>query len=134
MLVSLFSKIFKDEIGGRYPRAAPVVKTKRKDILSPIFYTAAPKCVFIRRLPRASHISRSCSKHRNDTVGQSASPARTVDIPWRSCSFRLSVSVADEKYRGLEHSFTDCFSGRFGPTCAHGFLFAFSLSSLELVC
>ena len=96
MLQNLFPRNFKEDIGGRYPRPAPVVKTVTEGLLLPHFCTAAPKCVSIGRLARASHISRPCC---DKSVGQSVSPARPVDIAWRGCSLRPSMSAADGKSR-----------------------------------
>ena len=109
-------------------------KRNRRGFSLSQFYTAAPKCVSIRRLARASHISRPCCEHYDESVGQSASPARPVDIQWRSCSFRPSASVADEKSRRLELPFRRLF---LRPTwlniCPRCFS-AICFSSLELVC
>ena len=53
MLQSLFSEIFKEDIGGRYPRAAPVVTTERKDICFRPFSTQQRPNVFLSDAWRA---------------------------------------------------------------------------------
>ena len=87
-----YCKSFFPKLQRRYRCKIPSYRSCREngtegDFLSPLFYTVAPECVSIRRLACASRISRPCCKHCDESAGQSASPARPVDIPWRSSSF-----------------------------------------------
>ena len=104
MQLSTFSDMFKENIDRWkiHPRAAPAVKMERKDIFVAYFLHSSAQCVSIRRLARASHISPPCCEYCDESVGESASPAHPVDIPYLSCSFRPSVSVADNKSSRFE--------------------------------
>ena len=127
MLLSLFCQILQEDIVRRYPRADTVVKTERKDVFVAYFLHSRAKCVSITRPACASHISRPCSLHCDESVGQSASLAHAVDIPWRSCSFRPSLSITDVKSRRLRLSFRRLFLRSFWPymcpLCMFAFLF-----------
>ena len=128
MLLSLLSDILQEEIVQRYPRAAPVVKTERKDkFVANFLHSSAQINVSITRPACASQISQPYSLHCDESVGQSASPASAVDIPWRSCSFRPSLSVADVKSCRLRLLFRRLFLRSFWPYMCPLCMFALSL-------
>ena len=121
-----FFELFIEDIGGRYIRAAPVVKKERKHILVAFFpQQRTNKCVSISRLARSSHISRPCCEHCDENVGQIASPARPVDIPCHSRSLLSSVSAADEESRCLEVSFRLLFLRPIWPNMCPRCIIAF---------
>ena len=81
-----------------------------RDFLWPVFYTAAPKCVCIRRLASARHVS----------------PA----VLWCFCR---SMSVEDSESRRFELTFWLSFSqADIGPRSGQEWFYSFFLESLEL--
>ena len=58
MLQSLFFKHFKDDIGGRYPCAAPLVKTEQKEIFVASFlHGSAQMCLYQTPGSRQPHVT-----------------------------------------------------------------------------
>ena len=121
MLLSLFSEILQEDIVPRYPRAAPVVKTERKDNFVAYFlHSSAQINVFlshVRFAPTIHHgrvlytVTRVWVRapHRRTPLTFHSAGARFVR---RCLSQTLNLAVSDDH-------FADCFSFRFGPTCAH---------------
>ena len=98
--------------------------------MSPVFYTAAPKCVCIRRLAGACH-HRSFCEHGNQRVGRTPQRARPVQISWRSRWFCRSMSVQDSESRRFEQHLAEFFSSRSWPKVQELFFSGF-LKSLKL--
>ena len=58
MLLSLFSDIFREYIGGRYPSVASDVKTERKDIFVTYFpHSSGQRCFYQTPGSRQPHIT-----------------------------------------------------------------------------
>ena len=96
----------------RYPRAAPVMKTERKDnCVANFLHRSAQVCFYHTPGLRQPHIT-TVFLYCDEGVGQSASLAHAVDISWRSCSFRPLLSVADVNLAVSDCHIADCFSGR----------------------
>ena len=100
-----FSKTFKEDIGGRYPRWCSCRENGRERDFCRFLHSGA-KCVSIRRMARASHISPPCCERCYESAGQSASPAHTLTFHG---AVHPSVPVADDKSRHLELSFCQWF-------------------------
>ena len=105
-----------------------------RDFFSPVFYTATPKCVCIRRLAGARHVSPAVSW----TLWPEGGSEPLTSAPrsaFMAQSLVLSMSVEDSeslRFEWNEH-LAEFFSGRSWPNICPGFFFSvFFFSSGEV--